>query len=160
MFDLYSVSFGLYNNFLFSIVNELVLDVVFLIGDMIDGDELLYVVMVVVCKLVKEFLVFYVSGNYEGWSVFYEDFKVDMEKYYVIVFENECYFLKKDGVVIMVVGVWDFCFVRDDWVEKELLKEVWEEVVLKEVLDDVIVNLLLDYFMILLVYCLEFWLLY
>ncbi|HDU1156351.1 TPA: metallophosphoesterase, partial [Listeria monocytogenes] len=59
--DLHSASFGLYNNPLLSIVNELAPDAVFLTGDMIDGDESPYVAMAVVRKLAKEFPVFYVS---------------------------------------------------------------------------------------------------
>ncbi|HDU1155510.1 TPA: metallophosphoesterase, partial [Listeria monocytogenes] len=93
-------------------------------------------------------------------SVFYEDFKADMEKHHVTVLENERYFLKKDGAAIMVAGVRDPRFVRDDWAEKELPKEVWEEAALKEALDDATANLSPDYFTILLAHRPEFWPLY
>lgn len=60
----------------------------------------------------------------------------------------------------MVAGVRDPRFVRDDWAEKELPKEVWEEAALKEALDDATANLSPDYFTILLAHRPEFWPLY
>ncbi len=96
------------------------------------------------------------SGNHEGRSAFYEDFKADMEKHHVTVLENERYFLKKRWRRNHGSSVRDPRFVRDDWAEKELPKEVWEEAALKEALDDATANLSPDYFTILLAHRPEF----
>ncbi len=63
------------------------------------------------------------SGNHEGRSAFYEDFKADMEKHHVAVLENERLFSKKkDGAAIMVAGVQDPRFVKENWAEKRTTK--------------------------------------
>ncbi|MBK3913444.1 metallophosphoesterase [Listeria ivanovii] len=158
--DLHSASFGLYNNPLLSMVNEIAPDAVFLTGDILDGDESPVVAMALVRKLAKKFPTFYVSGNHEGRSAFYEDFKADMEAHQVTVLENERYFLKKDGAAIMVAGVQDPRFFKEDWVESELSKSEWEEEALTASLDEATSNLSADYFTILLAHRPEFWSLY
>lgn len=60
----------------------------------------------------------------------------------------------------MVAGVQDPRFVKENWAEKELPKEEWEEAALKEALDDATANLSSDYFTILLAHRPEFWPLY
>ncbi|MBF2655001.1 metallophosphoesterase [Listeria seeligeri] len=158
--DLHSASFGLYNNPLLSMVNELSPDAVFLTGDMLDGDESPVVAMALVRKLAKEFPTFYVSGNHEGRSAFYEDFKADMEAHQVKVLENERYFLKKDDVAILVAGIEDPRFSKEEWLEADLPKNEWETEALKASLDEAMNNLSADYFTILLAHRPEFWPLY
>ncbi|MBF2345937.1 metallophosphoesterase [Listeria seeligeri] len=158
--DLHSASFGLYNNPLLSMVNELSPDAIFLTGDMIDGDESPVVAMALVRKLAKEFPTFYVSGNHEGRSAFYEDFKADMEAHHVTVLENERYFLKKDDAAIMVAGIEDPRFSKEEWLEADLPKHEWETEALKVSLGEATNNLAADYFTILLAHRPEFWPLY
>lgn len=158
--DLHSTSFGLYNNPLLSMVNELAPDAVFLTGDILDGDESPVVAMALVRKLAKAFPTFYVSGNHEGRSAFYEDFKADMEAHQVTVLENERYFLKKNDAAIMIAGVMDPRFSKEDWLAADLPKSEWEKEALTASLDEATYHLSPDYFTILLAHRPEFWPLY
>ncbi|WP_163654621.1 metallophosphoesterase [Listeria sp. PSOL-1] len=161
--DLHSSKFGRANHKLLEIVKRVEPTGIFLTGDLLDGDEWIDVAISLVRKLVKICPVFYINGNHEQRSAFYEELLIFLKQAGVTILENEHCLLEAEGETIVVAGVTDPSFALEELEGEELTKSEKFKLgleVLKENIISATKNIREDQFTILLSHRPEFWALY
>ncbi|EIA21640.1 metallophosphoesterase [Listeria fleischmannii] len=131
--DLHSCSFGRFNEKLIGKMLELSPDGIFLTGDLIDGDEPQNVAIALVRKLAQICPIYYISGNHERKSAFFDELLFSLKEAGVQILHNNHLFLEEEGEKIALAGISDPSFSLSEHeklktaVEKEKMGVITEE---------------------------------
>lgn len=129
--DLHNKEFGDSQKNLIKKTNEINPDVIFITGDIIDSrrtsvDEL-YIAMNYVKEAVKIAPVYYVSGNHEFRSGFYNQIKLEMEKAGAHVLDNSSSEITLGKSAISIIGLSDITFTLKSHKNINLQKDIEEK---------------------------------
>ncbi|WP_099223606.1 metallophosphoesterase [Listeria costaricensis] len=162
--DLHSQRFGRSNHKLIKMVKAERPDAIFLTGDLLDGDEWIDVALALVRKLSQYAPLFYISGNHEQRSSFFEEFLSGLKQAGVYILHNETRYLKEGEDRIAICGVDDPKFhleVPDEDEDEELYiafdKYQAEEEILRQEIEQATARIPDELFTILLSHRPEFW---
>ncbi|WP_116867806.1 metallophosphoesterase [Bacillus wiedmannii] len=130
--DLHNKKFGDNQDVLIQKVKSINPDIIAITGDLIDSKS--YdpeVSMELIRELVKEYPVYFVTGNHEKWSGKYNDLEKELKQHHVTVLRNEHVSIQIGGQDIHILGIDDPEFVtgnRDEGnvVKGEIIKAKFE----------------------------------
>lgn len=153
--DLHSASFGRYNSKLFKKIHEIEPAMIFLTGDILDGDESPHVAIAFIRKLARHYPLFFVNGNHEAKSAFYPELLAAMKTAGVEVLANDVQTVTIDGDQLAVAGIEDPSFYS--FRHPDLSKEERELPVLEKELERISSLIPPDTFTFLLAHRPEYW---
>ncbi|HDR7471821.1 metallophosphoesterase [Bacillus toyonensis] len=122
--DLHNKKFGDNQDILIQKVKSINPDIIAITGDLIDSksyDE--EISMQVIRELVKEYPVYFVTGNHEKWSGKYNSLEKELKKNHVTVLRNEHVIIQKGGQEINLLGIDDPEFNNRDINEGSIVKD-------------------------------------
>ncbi|MED0989428.1 metallophosphoesterase [Bacillus nitratireducens] len=121
--DLHNKKFGDNQDILIKKVKSIDPDIIAITGDLIDSKTYdAEVSLQVVRELVKEYPVYFVTGNHEKWSGQYSSLEKELKKQYVTVLRNEHINIQKDGQEIYLLGIDDPEFTSGNHNEGSIVK--------------------------------------
>lgn len=98
-------------------------DIITITGDLIDSKSYdAEVSLQVIRELVKEYPVYFVTGNHEKWSGQYNNLEKELKKHHVTVLRNEHINIQKDGQEIYLLGIDDPEFTSGNHNEGSIVK--------------------------------------
>ncbi|HHT7191638.1 TPA: metallophosphoesterase, partial [Bacillus cereus] len=98
-------------------------DMIAITGDLIDRNSYdVEVSMQVIRELVKDYPVYFVTGNHEQWSGKYNSLEKELKKHQVTVLRNEHVRIQKGGQEIYVLGIDDPEFASGNHNEQTEIK--------------------------------------
>ncbi|PGV57123.1 phosphoesterase [Bacillus cereus] len=121
--DLHNKMFGDNQDVLIKKVKNIQPDIITITGDFIDSKS--YDAegsLQVVRELVKEYPVYFVTGNHEKWSGQYNSLETELKKHHVTVLRNEHINIQKDGQEIYLLGIDDPEFTSGNHNEGSIVK--------------------------------------
>ncbi|MDA2215799.1 MULTISPECIES: metallophosphoesterase [Bacillus cereus group] len=110
--DLHNKKFGDNQETLIQKVKDENPDIIVITGDLIDSKSYdAEVSMELIRELVKEYPIYFVTGNHEKWSGKYNDLEKELKNYHVTVLRNEHVTIQKGQQKINLLGIDDPEFV-------------------------------------------------
>ncbi|PEC57014.1 phosphoesterase [Bacillus cereus] len=99
-------------------------DIIVITGDLIDSKSYdAEVSMELIRELVKEYPIYFVTGNHEKWSGKYNDLEKELKKHHVTVFRNEHITIQKEEQKINLLGIDDPEFVTGNRDKGNVVKD-------------------------------------
>ncbi|WP_242256787.1 metallophosphoesterase [Bacillus cereus group sp. BfR-BA-01379] len=99
-------------------------DIIVITGDLIDSKSYdVEVSMELIRELVKEYQIYFVTGNHEKWSGKYNDLEKELKKHHVTVLRNEQVTIQKEEEKINLLGIDDPEFVTGNRDEGNVVKD-------------------------------------
>ncbi|PDZ04019.1 phosphoesterase [Bacillus cereus] len=99
-------------------------DIIVITGDLIDSKSYdAEVSMELIRELVKEYPIYFVTGNHEKWSGKYNDLEKELKKHHVTVLRNEHVSIQKGEQKINLLGIDDPEFVTGNRDEGNVVKD-------------------------------------
>ncbi|EJR54705.1 hypothetical protein IIM_01645 [Bacillus cereus VD107] len=121
--DLHNKKFGDNQDVLIKKVKSIKPDIITITGDLIDSKSYdAEVSLQVIRELVKEYPVYFVTGNHEKWSGKYNSLEKELKKNHVTVLRNEHINIQKDGQEIYLLGIDDPEFTSGNHNEGSIVK--------------------------------------
>ncbi|WP_242310948.1 metallophosphoesterase [Bacillus cereus group sp. BfR-BA-01331] len=121
--DLHNKKFGDNQDVLIQKVKSINPDIIAITGDLIDSKSYdAEMSMQVIRELVKEYPVYFVTGNHEKWSGKYNSLEKKLKKQHVTVLRNEHVIIQKGGHEINLLGIDDPEFNTGDIDEGSIVK--------------------------------------
>ncbi|EEK69998.1 MULTISPECIES: metallophosphoesterase [Bacillus cereus group] len=122
--DLHNKKFGDNQDVLIQKVKSINPDIIAITGDLIDSKSYdAEISMQVIRELVKEYPVYFVTGNHEKWSGKYNSLEKKLKKQHVTVLRNEHVIIQKGGHEINLLGIDDPEFNTGDIDEGSIVKD-------------------------------------
>ncbi|MFK4289797.1 putative MPP superfamily phosphohydrolase [Bacillus sp. RC240] len=122
--DLHNKKFGDNQDVLIQKVKSINPDIIAITGDLIDSKSYdAEMSMQVIRELVKEYPVYFVTGNHEKWSGKYNSLEKNLKKQHVTVLRNEHVIIQKGGHEINLLGIDDPEFNTGDIDEGSIVKD-------------------------------------
>ncbi|MBE7106046.1 metallophosphoesterase [Bacillus cereus] len=122
--DLHNKKFGDNQDVLIQKVKSINPDIIAITGDLIDSKSYdAEISMQVIRELVKEYPVYFVTGNHEKWSGKYNSLEKELKKQHVTVLRNEHVIIQKGGHEINLLGIDDPEFNTGDIDEGSIVKD-------------------------------------
>ncbi|MGG0262735.1 metallophosphoesterase [Bacillus mycoides] len=122
--DLHNEKFGDNQDVLIQKVKSINPDIIAITGDLIDSKSYdAEMSMQVIRELVKEYPVYFVTGNHEKWSGKYNSLEKKLKKQHVTVLRNEHVIIQKGGHEINLLGIDDPEFNTGDIDEGSIVKD-------------------------------------
>jgi hypothetical protein len=122
--DLHNKKFGDNQDVLIQKVKSINPDIIAITGDLIDSKSYdAEMSMQVIRELVKEYPVYFVTGNHEKWSGKYNSLEKKLKKQHVTVLRNEHVIIQKGGHEINLLGIDDPEFNTGDIDEGSIVKD-------------------------------------
>ncbi|MFK4427485.1 MULTISPECIES: metallophosphoesterase [Bacillus] len=122
--DLHNKKFGDNQDVLIQKVKSINPDIITITGDLIDSKSYdAEISMQVIRELVKEYPVYFVTGNHEKWSGKYNSLEKKLKKQHVTVLRNEHVIIQKGGHEINLLGIDDPEFNTGDIDEGSIVKD-------------------------------------
>ncbi|MBE7129111.1 metallophosphoesterase [Bacillus mycoides] len=122
--DLHNKKFGDNQDVLIQKVKSINPDIIAITGDLIDSKSYdAEMSMQVIRELVKEYPVYFVTGNHEKWSGKYNSLEKKLKKQHVTVLRNEHVIIQKGGHEINLLGIDDPEFNTGDIDEGGIVKD-------------------------------------
>ncbi|MEK4742590.1 MULTISPECIES: metallophosphoesterase [unclassified Bacillus (in: firmicutes)] len=122
--DLHNKKFGDNQETLIQKVKSINPDIIAITGDLIDSKSYdAEMSMQVIRELVKEYPVYFVTGNHEKWSGKYNSLEKKLKKQHVTVLRNEHVIIQKGGHEINLLGIDDPEFNTGDIDEGSIVKD-------------------------------------
>ncbi|TKI84432.1 metallophosphoesterase [Bacillus mycoides] len=121
--DLHNKKFGDNQDVLIQKVKSINPDIIAITGDLIDSKSCdAEISMQVIRELVKEYPVYFVTGNHEKWSGKYNSLEKKLKKQHVTVLRNEHVSIQKEGQEINLLGIDDPEFTSGNRDEEHIVK--------------------------------------
>ncbi|HFJ9437515.1 MULTISPECIES: metallophosphoesterase [Bacillus] len=99
-------------------------NIIVITGDLIDRKSYdAEVSMELIRELVKDYPIYFVTGNHEKWSGKYNDLDKELKKHHVIVLRNEHVSIQKGEQTINLLGIDDPAFVAGNRDERNVVKD-------------------------------------
>ncbi|MCP1163718.1 metallophosphoesterase [Bacillus sp. 1813sda1] len=99
-------------------------NIIVITGDLIDRKSYdAEVSMELIRELVKDYPIYFVTGNHEKWSGKYNDLDKELKKHHVIVLRNEHVSIQKGEQKINLLGIDDPAFVAGNRDERNVVKD-------------------------------------
>ncbi|MGE6540608.1 metallophosphoesterase [Bacillus luti] len=122
--DLHNKKFGDNQDVLIQKVKSINPDIIVITGDLIDSKSYdAEVSMQLIRELVKEYPIYFVTGNHEKWSGKYNDLEKELKKHHVTVLRNEHVTIQKGEQKINLLGIDDPEFVTNNHDEGNVVKD-------------------------------------
>lgn len=122
--DLHNKKFGDNQETLIQKVKSINPDIIAITGDLIDSKSYdAEVSMELIRGLVKEYPIYFVTGNHEKWSGKYNDLEKELKKHHVTVLRNEHVSIQKGEQKINLLGIDDPEFVTGNRDEGNIVKD-------------------------------------
>ncbi|MBJ8052231.1 metallophosphoesterase [Bacillus cereus] len=122
--DLHNKKFGDNQDVLIQKVKSINPDIIAITGDLIDSKSYdAEISMQVIRELVKEYPVYFVTGNHEKWSGKYNSLEKELKKQHVTVLRSEHVIIQKGGHEINLLGIDDPEFNTGDIDEGSIVKD-------------------------------------
>ncbi|MEW9184136.1 metallophosphoesterase [Bacillus mycoides] len=122
--DLHNKKFGDNQDVLIQKVKSINPDIIAITGDLIDSKSYdAEISMQVIRELVKEYPIYFVTGNHEKWSGKYNNLEKELKKQHVTVLRNEHVIIQKGGHEINLLGIDDPEFNTGDIDEGSIVKD-------------------------------------
>ena len=122
--DLHNKKFGDNQDVLIQKVKSINPDIIAITGDLIDSESYdAEMSMQVIRELVKEYPVYFVTGNHEKWSGKYNSLEKKLREQHVTVLRNEHVIIQKGGHEINLLGIDDPEFNTGDIDEGSIVKD-------------------------------------
>ncbi|HGH7177130.1 TPA: metallophosphoesterase [Bacillus wiedmannii] len=122
--DLHNKKFGDNQETLIQKVKSINPDIIAITGDLIDSKSYdAEVSMELIRGLVKEYPIYFVTGNHEKWSGKYNDLEKELKKHHVTVLRNEHVSIQKGEQKINLLGIDDPEFVTGNRDEGNVVKD-------------------------------------
>ncbi|MFD6510721.1 metallophosphoesterase [Bacillus sp. NPDC060175] len=122
--DLHNKKFGDNQDVLIKKVKNSNPDIIVITGDLIDSKSYdAEISMQVIRELVKEYPIYFVTGNHEKWSGKYNSLEKKLKKQHVTVLRNEHVIIQKGGHEINLLGIDDPEFNTGDIDEGSIVKD-------------------------------------
>lgn len=122
--DLHNKKFGDNQDVLIQKVKSINPDIIAITGDLIDSKSYdAEISMQIIRELVKEYPVYFVTGNHEKWSGKYNSLEKKLKKQHVTVLRNEHVIIQKGGHEINLLGIDDPEFNTGDIDEGSIVKD-------------------------------------
>ncbi|WP_002147834.1 metallophosphoesterase [Bacillus cereus] len=122
--DLHNKKFGDNQDVLIKKVKNSNPDIIVITGDLIDSKSYdAEISMQVIRELVKEYPIYFVTGNHEKWSGKYNSLEKELKKHHVTVLRNEHVIIQKGGHEINLLGIDDPEFNTGDIDEGSIVKD-------------------------------------
>ncbi|OTX91087.1 phosphoesterase [Bacillus wiedmannii] len=124
MSDLHNKKFGDNQETLIQKVKSINPDIIAITGDLIDSKSYdAEVSLELIRGLVKEYPIYFVTGNHEKWSGKYNDLEKELKQHHVIVLKNEHVTIQKGEHKITLLGIDDPEFVTGNRDEGNVVKD-------------------------------------
>ncbi|KWU55259.1 phosphoesterase [Bacillus mycoides] len=121
--DLHNKKFGDNQDVLIQKVKSINPDIIAITGDLIDSKSYdAEISMQVIRELVKEYPVYFVTGNHEKWSGKYNSLEKKLKKQHVTVLRNEHVSIKKGEQEVILLGIDDPDFTNENRDEGSIIK--------------------------------------
>ena len=122
--DLHNKQFGNKQGVLIQKIESIDPDIIAITGDLIDSKSYdAEVSMQLIREIVKEYPVYFVTGNHEQWSGKYNRLEKELKKYDVNVLRNEHVGIRKGEQEINLLGIDDPEFVTGNRDEGNIVKD-------------------------------------
>ncbi|MES5894093.1 metallophosphoesterase [Bacillus cereus group sp. RP43] len=122
--DLHNKKFGDNQDVLIKKVKNSNPDIIVITGDLIDSKSYdAEISLQVIRKLVKEYPIYFVTGNHEKWSGKYNSLEKELKKHHVTVLRNEHVSIRKGEQEINLLGIDDPEFVIGNRTEGDIVKD-------------------------------------
>ena len=122
--DLHNKEFGDKQDVLIQKVNSINPDIIAITGDLIDSKSYdVKISMDLIREVVKEYPVYFITGNHEKWSGKYNDLEKELKKHHVTVLRNEHVTIQKEEQKINLLGIDDSEFVTGKRDEGNVVKD-------------------------------------
>ncbi|MFE4763842.1 metallophosphoesterase [Bacillus mycoides] len=122
--DLHNKKFGDNQDVLIKKVKNSNPDIIVITGDLIDSKSYdAEISMQVIRELVKEYPIYFVTGNHEKWSGKYNSLEKELKKHHVTVLRNEHVSIRKGEQEINLLGIDDPEFVIGNRTEGDIVKD-------------------------------------
>ncbi|WP_144611396.1 metallophosphoesterase [Bacillus cereus] len=122
--DLHNKKFGNNQETLIQKVKGENPNIIVFTGDLIDSKSYdAEVSMELIRELVKEYPIYFVTGNHEKWSGKYNDLEKELKKHHVTVLRNEHVTIQKEEQKINLLGIDDPEFVTGNRDEGNVVKD-------------------------------------
>lgn len=122
--NLHNKKFGDNQDVLIQKVISINPDIIAITGDLIDSKSYdAEISMQVIRELVKEYPIYFVTGNHEKWSGKYNRLEKELKKYDVTVLRNEHVSIRKGEQAINLLGIDDPEFVTGKHDEGNIIKD-------------------------------------
>ncbi|MCU5376007.1 metallophosphoesterase [Bacillus cereus] len=122
--DLHNKKFGDNQDVLIQKVKNINPNIIVITGDLIDSKSYdAEVSMELIRELVKEYPVYFVTGNHEKWSGKYNDLEKELKKHHITVLRNEHVTIQKGEQKINLLGIDDPEFVTGNRDEGNVVKD-------------------------------------
>lgn len=137
--DLHNKEFGSSQEKLIDKTLEISPDVIFITGDLIDSRRTSEDELILALNYIKKALtiapVYYVSGNHEFRSGFYDEIKEELTRLGVQVLDDSGVTLKKEHAIITLTGLSDISFSTDygnSYLNRSISRKIYEAKSLSE----------------------------
>ncbi|KAA0788824.1 MULTISPECIES: metallophosphoesterase [Bacillus] len=122
--DLHNKKFGDNQETLIQKVKSINPDIIAITGDLIDSKSYdAEVSLELIRGLVKEYPIYFVTGNHEKWSGKYNDLEKELKQHHVTVLRNEHVSIQIGGQDIHILGIDDPEFVTGNRDEGNVVKD-------------------------------------
>lgn len=122
--DLHNKKFGNKQGVLIQKIESIDPDIIAITGDLIDSKSYdAEVSMELIRELVKEYPVYFVTGNHEKWSGKYNNLEKELKNHHVTVLRNEHVTIQKGEQKINLLGIDDPEFVTGNRDEGSVVKD-------------------------------------
>ncbi|PFX89775.1 phosphoesterase [Bacillus mycoides] len=122
--DLHNKKFGDNQDVLIKKVNNSNPDIIVITGDLIDSKSYdAEISLQVIREFVKEYPIYFVTGNHEKWSGKYNNLEKELKKHHVTVLRNEHVSIRKGEQEINLLGIDDPEFVIGNRTEGDIVKD-------------------------------------
>ncbi|MEK4694463.1 metallophosphoesterase [Bacillus sp. FSL M8-0063] len=122
--DLHNKKFGDNQKTLIQKVKSINPDIIAITGDLIDSKSYdAEVSLELIRGLVKEYPIYFVTGNHEKWSGKYNDLEKELKQHHVTVLRNEHVSIQIGGQDIHILGIDDPEFVTGNRDEGNVVKD-------------------------------------
>ncbi|PGM90020.1 metallophosphoesterase [Bacillus cereus] len=122
--DLHNKKFGDNQDVLIKKVKNSSPDIIVITGDLIDNKSYdAEISLQVIRELVKEYPIYFVTGNHEKWSGKYNSLEKELKKHHVTVLRNEHVSIRKGEQEINLLGIDDPEFVIGNRTEGDIVKD-------------------------------------
>ncbi|MFB8328218.1 metallophosphoesterase [Bacillus wiedmannii] len=122
--DLHNKKFGDNQETLIQKVKSIHPDIIAITGDLIDSKSYdAEVSLELIRGLVKEYPIYFVTGNHEKWSGKYNDLEKELKQHHVTVLRNEHVSIQIGGQDIHILGIDDPEFVTGNRDEGNVVKD-------------------------------------
>ncbi|EEL70698.1 MULTISPECIES: metallophosphoesterase [Bacillus] len=122
--DLHNKKFGDNQDVLIKKVKNSNPDIIVITGDLIDSKSYdAEISLQVIRELVKEYPIYFVTGNHEKWSGKYNSLEKELKKHHVTVLRNEHVSIRKGEQEINLLGIDDPEFVIGNRTEGDIVKD-------------------------------------